>query len=486
MMRNKKKRNPKNLIGTISKKHIKNGSYSIAATAVCVAAVVVINLIVGEIPSQYTEIDVSQEKLYTISQDTKDILANLDKEVILYHVVQSGREDETIEKLLERYEDASSKIKVEKKDPVVNPGFVSTYTSQQLSENSIIVESGDKNKVINYNDLYESSMDYYSYSYTTTGFDGEGQLTSAISYVTSEELPVLYVLEGHGESELDSTIQESIKKDNIDIKTLNLIAESEIPDNADCILISSPATDFSKEEKESILSYLEKGGKAMIFSDYTGEKLANFDEILENYGVQRVNGLILETDSQNYIAQTPYYLIPNIKSNDITGDVATSGYYVLIPLAQGIQKIENSRDTLNIESLLTTSDGAYSKTNLQSSTLEKEDGDIDGPFDVGVAVSEDVGDGESTQLVYFSTSNILQPEINQMVSGGNSKLVLQALSWMCKSDSNSVSIPSKSLELSYLTLTGQDTSFWSIFAMAVVPGAFLVFGFFVWMKRRKA
>lgn len=44
-------------------------------------------------------------------------------------------------------------------------------------------------------------MDYSTYSYSYS-FDGEGLITSAIAYVVSDDLPQLYVLEGHGEAEL--------------------------------------------------------------------------------------------------------------------------------------------------------------------------------------------------------------------------------------------------------------------------------------------
>lgn len=72
---------------------------------------------------------------------------------------------------------------------------------------------------MDYGEIYESSVDYNTYSYTTTGFDGEGQITSAISYVTSENLPVLYTLDGHGEKDLDASIREDIEKANIEIRS---------------------------------------------------------------------------------------------------------------------------------------------------------------------------------------------------------------------------------------------------------------------------
>ena len=485
--KNHNKFDKKKLIGTISKKHIKNGSYTMVMSVIFIAVVIVINMIVSTIPSKYSEIDISSQKLYSIGDETKKMLKDLEKDVTIYQIAQSGSEDENISNLLKKYEDESKHIKVEQKDPVVNPKFVSQYTSDDLSANSLIVVCGDRNKVIDYNNIYETSVDYQTYSSQTTGFDGEGQITSAIGYVTSENLPALYTVEGHGEKDMDSSIKEDIEKANMDIKSLNLLTEGSVPDDADCLFIDSPSTDFSSDEKDAIIEYLENGGKAIIFSDYTTEDMPNFDAILENYGVQRTEGVVFEGDNQHYAMQMPYYLVPTINSTDASSETASAGYYVLAPYAQGIKQLDDVRDTVKIESILTTSDQAYSKTNLNSNTIEKEDGDVEGPFDLGVSITESLDDDKETQIVYYSTSNLMDSQTNQMVSGGNEKLIMESLKWMTDTEeSASVSIPSKSLEVSYLTITDYDAAFWKICTIALIPGIFLVIGFVVWIKRRKA
>ena len=485
--KNHNKFDKKKLIGTISKKHIKNGSYTMVMSVIFIAVVIVINMIVSTIPSKYSEIDISSQKLYSIGDETKKMLKDLEKDVTIYQIAQSGSEDENISNLLKKYEDESKHIKVEQKDPVVNPKFVSQYTSDDLSANSLIVVCGDRNKVIDYNNIYETSVDYQTYSSQTTGFDGEGQITSAIGYVTSENLPALYIVEGHGEKDMDSSIKEDIEKANMDIKSLNLLTEGSVPDDADCLFIDSPSTDFSSDEKDAIIEYLENGGKAIIFSDYTTEDMPNFDAILENYGVQRTEGVVFEGDNQHYAMQMPYYLVPTINSTDASSETASAGYYVLAPYAQGIKQLDDVRDTVKIESILTTSDQAYSKTDLNSNTIEKEDGDVEGPFDLGVSITESLDDDKETQIVYYSTSNLMDSQTNQMVSGGNEKLIMESLKWMTDTEeSASVSIPSKSLEVSYLTITDYDAAFWKICTIALIPGIFLVIGFVVWIKRRKA
>lgn len=485
--KNKDQNEKKYIKKGINKKTLKNGSYSVVLSVIFVVIIVVVNLIVDAFPSTYTELDVSDQQLFSIGDQTKDFLKELDKDVTIYQIAQSGSEDEVVSKLLQKYEEASDHIKVEKKDPVVNPKFTSEYTDEEVSSNSLIVVCGDRSKIVDYNNIYESSMDYTTYSYTTSGFDGEGQITSAISYVTSDNLPVLYTLDGHGEKSLDSTLQEDIEKANIEIKSLNLLTEESVPEDADCLMINSPSTDISEDERDAIIEYLENGGKAMIFSDYTEESMDNFDAVLENYGVERVDGIVIEGDAQHYAMQMPYYLLPDVSSAEAVSDFSSQGYFVLAPYAQGIRQLDNVRDTLTIESLLTTSDEAYSKTDLNTETLEKTDEDIDGPFDIGVSITEKVDDDKTTQIVYYSTANLMDSQINQMVAGGNEQMITESLNWMCSTDeASTISIPSKSLEVSYLTVTAYDAAYWKICVMGLIPGVFLVVGFVVWLKRRKA
>ena len=470
-----------------NKKLLKHGTYSMAVTAVVIAIVVVLNLVVQEIPSKYREIDLSSQKLYTIGEQTEKILKNLKKDVTLYYIAQDGTESSDIKNLLEKYEEGSKHITVEQKDPAVSPKFASQYTSDNISNNSIIVVCGDKSKVVDYSSMYETSINYQTYSQEVTGFDGEGQLTSAINYVVSDNMPVLYNLEGHDQSSMSETMKETIEKANIEIKSLNLLSEEAVPDDAECLFIFAPATDLTKEEADKIISYLENGGKALIVSNYTDEDMPNFESVLENYGVQPVDGIVLEGNTDNYVSQNPYYLLPNIESGEITSELSSQSRYVLVPLAQGIKKADNIRDTLNISSILTTSDSAYSKTNLKDmDTMEKEDGDIDGPFDLAVSITEKVGDDKETQIAYFASASIFNDSINSMVSGTNYELLSASLAWMCSTDdSNQISIPSKSYDTTTLTVPTADINFWSIFVTGVLPVCTLLIGFGIWMKRRK-
>ena len=190
------------------------GSYSLMVTVIVLAILIAINVFVSALPSSVTKYDISSSKLYSITSNTKVVVNALDQDVTIYWIVQSGEEDEVIENLLSKYDSLSDHVQVVKKNPDVFPTFAEQYTDEEVPNNSLVVECGDKNRYVSYNDIYVQSADMYSYSYTTS-FDGEGAITSAISYVTSDDYPMLYTLEGHGEADLPSTFQDQIEKDNI-------------------------------------------------------------------------------------------------------------------------------------------------------------------------------------------------------------------------------------------------------------------------------
>ena len=477
-----KKPNIKNILPKWSSKNIRKGSYSLGISVVVLAIAVVFNLVVGKLPAQYRNVDLSQTKLSTIGDTTKELVSALDQDVTIYQIVESGKENETIQKLLERYAGLSSHVKVETMDPVLHPNFVSEYTEDDLEDNSLIVVGEKRNKVIPYADMFESTVNYQTYQYETTGFDGEGQVTSAISYVTTDSLPIMYTITGHEEGDMTEDMKSAIEKENIEMKDLNLLTEESVPDDADCVMLFSPQNDLSEEEADKLITYMENGGKAVIITSYLNKEMPNLQKVLNNYGIGTMVGVVLEADGQHYISGNPTYLVPNIGSSYALGDLSKANSYVLMPVAQAVEKLEDKRDTVTIESLLTTSDSAYVKTNVNG-TLEKEDGDAEGPFDVGVAVTESVDNGE-TKLIYLTSANLFSQQVDAMVSGNNVKLLANSVSWMCDQE-QSVSIPSKSTQISYLTVTAASARMWGMVTIGLLPVLCLVLGGGIWFKRRK-
>ena len=460
---------------------LRGGSYSLIITAIVLAILIAVNVFVSALPKSKTNYDISSSKLYSITSNTKVVVNNLQQDVTIYWVVQSGEEDDVIENLLSKYESLSNHIKVVKKNPDVYPTFTQQYTSESVPNNSLIVESGDRSRYISYNDIYIQNADMYSYSYSTS-FDGEGAITSAIDYVVNSEQPKLYLIEGHGEADLPSTFQNQVEKDNIETESLSLLNTEAIPEDADCLMIYSPASDLSEDERNLLADYVAGGGKLLVIAGPTREDgiLKNLYSLLSDYGVEPTDGIVVESDPTYYSAFSgPAAILPELHSDNITDSLIDSNYSVIMPIALGLTMDGSSSGS--VTELLTTSDTSFSKVSgYEMSTYDYEDGDIDGPFATGIAVRTS-GGGE---MVWFTSSYFLEDSYNASSSGANGDLAMNALADMI-GESEAMAIRSKSLNYDYLTISGSTASLLKVLMIGVFPLAYLGIGIAVVWKRRR-
>ena len=465
----------------LSKKTISLGTYSTVVVVVVTAAVVILNVFVSEIPAKYTVFDVTADKLYSLSDETKKVAENISEDITIYVLANEKDADTTLMETLENYEGLNSHIKVSYVDPAVNPRFYQNYTDTDISQGSLIVESSKRSKVIDYDNIYEYQVDYTSYSSYASGYDGEGQITSALAYVTTDEMPKVYITEGHGELSFDSSFTAAVEKENIDYETINLMNYDEIPEDASCVIINAPTSDLSADDTEKMLSYMEKGGDVFLVSTYTGEELVNFGRLLDCYGVSVTKGLIIEADKSNYYTD-PFYLLPTIGYDDVTESIYGSGSYVFAPYAQGLSV--DGKEDVEVSVLLSSSEQSYVRDNIESSnSYEKQDGDQDGPFDIGLKCVKSTGESESSAFIYSSESLFTQ-SADEIVSGTNMRLFTASLSTFAAHE-GSVSIPVKSLEITYLTIPQGTILLLALLTAVIIPSVFIVGGFIIWFRRRK-
>lgn len=466
-------------------KRFRAGSYSAFAAVVVIAIAVVVNMIFGALPATITQIDLTEQSLYSLSDQTRRIVASLDKDVDLYLLATTGNEDDTIELLLDRYSSLSDHIRVSCVDPTSQPTFLDSYdlTTSQLYANSVIVDCGGRFRLVGYDDIYvtsyvSDSSSYYGYS-TTTEFDGENALTNAIHYVSTDDLPKLYALTGHGEAELDSSISEMIAQDNMEIESLSLLSLESMPEDAAALVINAPQNDLGEDEAAMLTEWMLSGGRVVLITDYidSGE-MPNLLSVTEVMGMTIGDGLIIEGDSSMHIGRYPYYLLPDVASHEITDAIIDGGYYILTPLAQGIETVEGT--SAAVTDLLSTSDSAYTKADgMNAATTEKEEGDAEGTFHP--AAASELGEG---RMVWFASSGMLDSYIDQAVSGANSDLFMNALNWMVGQE-ESISIRAKSLDRSTLTVTSSENSFWSIVMIGLIPLCFIAMGVTVTIRRKR-
>lgn len=465
----------------LSTRTAKMGGYSVVLALIVLAILVAINVLFSVLPSKFTQFDISAAQLYSLTSDTKVVATNLDKDVTIYWITQAGQESTVLDKLLDRYQDLSDLITVVKKDPDIYPTFAQQYTDETVVNNSLVVECGDKSRYISYDDIYQvDTASYYTTGSVSQSFDGEGQITSAIDYVVSDELPKIYLLSGHGEVALSDTFSNELTRSNYEtVEDFSLLNVDEIPEDCDALLINAPTSDISDEELTMLRDYVQGGGKLLVLSGPQKEaSLTNLDTLLADYDVTVSDGIVVDTDREHYAFTAPYVLMPDIESSDITDQLTEESSHVIVPIAQGLTVGSNG----SVTALLTTSDEAFSKAaGYAMTTYEKEDGDTDGPFTLAVSITDSTAEGK---IVWVASDYLLDDTYNSYSSGANLDLVMNGLSWMIGKN-DAVSIRAKSLNNSYLTISSSSATVLKVVMIGVIPVCFLLLGIDEVLRRRK-
>ncbi|MGN0403548.1 MAG: Gldg family protein [Acetatifactor sp.] len=473
---------------TVSVKNLSFGAYSSGAIVLVVAAIMVINLVVGELPSSWTNIDVTQTKLYSLTEQSKKFIETIDEDVTIYVYSAEDSQDPVLGQTLKRFAGASDHIKVEYIDPVTNPTFYMQYTSS-ISNNSLIVVSDKRHTVIDFDSVYEKTYDYDYFSangYTSrvTGYDGEGQITNALDFVLNDEMPKIYMTDGHGEIEFGTSFASAIEKENVTTETINLINYDKVPDDAQCLIINVPNSDFSSDDKDKVIDYLKTGGNVLFVTGFfQNSTYPNLAAILDYMGLYMTDGLVLEQNKDNYYTN-PYYLLPNM-----IGSVYTTGLYkqryVFAPYSQGIKLNKEKDESISFNSFLNTTNSSFCKVDgINTENYQKSEKDEDGPFSIGVESERQLDDEHTATLLAFSCSMIFTDDANSIVSGGNMMLFSNVISQMVMHDV-SVSIPVKSYGVSALLVPKSRAMMLGVVTVVIIPLTCLAAGFVIWFRRRK-
>ena len=471
--------------GPLERLRLRSGVYASAFTVLVVVLAVLINLIVRAIPAKYTEFDLSEAGLYTLSDSSKQIARGLEQDVTIYYVTETGNEDAIITKLLDRYAAESSHIRWELKDPAVYPAFAAQYGVQSVENGSLIVVSGEKSVILEASDLYSYDYsDYYtSGSYSVT-FDGENKITAALYRAAGGEELHVYYTTNHGEQALTDTLTDALEAQNLTVSPLDLLTDT-IPADCSLLIVNDPQQDFAAagglvDEMSALRGYLNGGGSLMLTTD-SYYSTPNLDALMAEFGLTRTPGLVVEGDSSHYLNGYPYYLLPDYASGTESGvlDGIDTSRRVLLQMAQGITLAET--DHVTPEALLISSEDSYSKTaGYGMTTAQQEDGDPDGPFALAAYASNDATGAE---VVWVNCGNMDNEAVYQTVPGNVT--FLQGCAAALAGQENTTLVESKALEAAPLTISGHTAAVLGLVFVLILPAAVLAAGAVVVLLRRR-
>ena len=454
------KREKHNLIGT---KAFRKGSYSTVIMVVIIAIVIAANVMFSKLPTAARNIDVSSNDLYSIGDTTHSVLDGLKNDVEIIVIKDKESTDKRISTLLAKYADYSDHIKVTYKDPVLYPSVLTTYDTE---ENNIVIkcDATDKTTKVAFSDIIVTSTSYYGSTYETS-FDGEGQLTKAIDYVSNENNKLIYTISGHGESDLGKNISELISKSNFNVKSVNLLVDNGIPDDCDMLICNQPTKDLADDELKLLREYMENGGKMTVVLADTTTKTPNFDALMADYGISKVNGYI--ADTERYYGQNVYQIFPNYSSGDITGKFGPEEYTLLFG-SLGLKVAET--DGVTVDEFLTTSD--------KGAAVVGENDYTEGKYTLAAAASKD-----KSRFTVFGSASIIDDKFTSYYTNLMDLQVFMNSITANFDDVSNISIDSISLQTTYNTIAN-GSGIGAIF-IGIIPVALLILGFLRWFGRRK-
>lgn len=474
----KKSESKQKNISMFKTKAFSAGGYSTAAAAIVIVIAVVLNLIVSGISTAYTNIDTTAAGVYSLSEQTKDIVSSLEKEVYIYYIVSPDSKAEYVSNLLDKFRAKGSNLKTEEIDPDINPDFASEYTDESVSNGDLLVVCGDKSAVVHYSDMIEyeaGSYEYYMYylqngQQTSVYWNGEVEILKAIDYVITTATYNVYFLNITGDEDF-SLLTDALDNENIICDTISLEDGESIPDDASCIVINVSEDDITDKQYEDISKYLSKGGKVYIAADYSSGERENLNKLMSAYGLSFTSATLYDGD-KNYGSQELLY--PAYTGEHAVISPFAKANYMCFPDAMGIETTE--KDNITVTPLMVTSESGY------LSTDDSDDIDFK-TFNLGV-VADDSSTG--AQLIVYGTTEYTSSDYMENASYSNSDLFVNSVGYLCDKDS-AISVHAKSITSDTTLDFGSTPTASLIFAVAVLPVAIsLAAGITIWYRRKNS
>lgn len=464
-------------------KGFRSGVYATVVSVLVIAAVIVLNLIVSSLNIRK---DFTTDGRYSLTKDTEELLAGVEDKITFYYLTKGDASISWFDTFFTLYEKENKNIDFKTVDLVVSPSFAEQYTDETVMQYSLIAvnEATGKSKYISYEDmlLTQLSIDPYTYEMAdeVVGLDVEGQLNAAIVYLTNDNQTNLYAVTGHGEIALGTEGENLLRKANINYSTIETMTAEAIPEDCDVLYIAMPATDYTEAELAVIEAYMKNGGDVLVTGAYQFG-MDNFDKLLTNYGIVIDNGIILEGDSNRHLAGYAYALLPIVSTEHEMMQKFTGTEYVAMQTSYAMKVAEDA--SLETAVLLSTSGKAYAKITDGNyiSSMDKEEGDAEGPFSVGVYVKNTEYDSEA---VVYSSGLIFYDECFASDSYANAKMLTGSINYMAGSEDISAVRTISFEEEEKLVVTSAEANTIGIVFVIVIPVLLVIIGVAVMLRRK--
>ena len=479
-----------------------------AAALFCIIITVIliaVNVITALLPSYISKIDATGYDMYTFGETTVSTVKAIDADVEIYIMMYSDQSNETMMTVLERYEGLNKRIKVTKLDMEKDASFISRYSSNPEA-GSIIVKSGERSVYIPYFYLFyfsetavTNAINYYNYYYQAGGYTGsfneflyaygvymgiydgyqyEDRITSAIQYVTSDEIKNIYMLTGHKEDSISNDVLMRLMESGVALNTLAL-TEKDIPANCDAILLL-PNTDITEAERVKLTDYTAKGGKVILATMY-GTEYTELYKFTELFGLTSTDDYLCDDETDYCLEGYPLMITPDLNGENYTNAVSGNDVFVVLGGTHAILKTETTPDGVTITPILTTSEKAYVKEDISTGEYEFDsEKDVRQQYYAAASATNSAGGS----ILWVGSSAILYDDYDYYCGFGNKLFFMQTVK---ETSGFAESITLEPTMVDSETIDSQPTIVYIFLGLfTVLPIALTAYGVIRYRRRRYA
>ncbi len=428
--------------------------------------------------------DLTESQRYSLSEQTRQILKNLDKQVqVIAFFKDTNFNAARVKNLLELYQYESKYIKVSFKDPDIEFDLKEKY--QFTTDGITVFDDGER---------YEK----------VTVVD-EQPFTSAFLKLIRNKNPKIYFLDGHKERGIEdfnntgfSNVKIELEKQNYIVERLSFLTMSEIPTDCELLVIAGPKTQFKSNEIKLVDKYLKQNGKLLLLFDPSSsaeDVNSRLVQLIRKWGVEVGNDRVVDLAIGRYDIQVgPTAPVPQFAQHEIT---RLMRYLVAFPNTRSVIPVKETKENLSVKTLAKTGSPAgvsWGETERKADGTfgsNQYDPDIDtpGPVSVAVAVEQNIGKNtkdkdkeDLTKIVVFGGSDFAS---NLFFNGANQDLLLASVNWLTEEE-DLISIRPIDLSNQILRrMTAQNARIVQLTSVFLIPLIVFITGMVVWWCRRE-
>ena len=362
----------------LSKKSMQYGAVSGFSTILVIGILVILAFIT----SRHTfRADLTENSLFSLAEQTKSILNNLDKKVKVYAFFEDN-DQVSVKDLLNEYKLRTKNLEYEFIDPNEKPQVARRFQVKEFR--TVVVECGNKRETIT--DLSEST------------------LTNAIIKVTRDLDKTIYFTTGHGEKSIEDDAPrgykktaENIRNENYVVKSLNIAQQHVIPEDCSVLIIAGPTADFFQFELDSIKNYLANGGDLFVMLDPQWKPaLVNF---LKEYNVNVGDNIVVENSTFGKLFGTgpEVPLVQQYEKHDIFKNFNVMSFY---PVACSVEPGKDGTAGYTAKTLFKSSSNSWGEVNYQNTQVSPDPEDLKGPVSLAVMSNKTISAKIKNQIFW--------------------------------------------------------------------------------------